>query len=254
MKSLVNQSIGLNLVKLFCVCLLFSIVGKASDTAGIFNGWQTVGPSGGDVRADRAGALARLGEGAERVEVEGQLGVGRALGGSGQPIGGLGAEEPGVDGDGREFENYAVQHGCEVSSCAQRDAMGARRIDADQARCRTAFQIGQEVGIGADWIGMADLSADVPGPVSIGGPQGEIGRLDLIADVERDDRQSLDGGAVQAFEGLALEGLFHEGAPVGGGGLGEGGCVSHCAPIGPGDGRASRSRWVRILQFSPVSS
>ena len=51
MKSLNNQSIWLNLVKLFCVCLLFSIIGKAYDTAGIFNGWQTVGPSGGDVRA-----------------------------------------------------------------------------------------------------------------------------------------------------------------------------------------------------------
>ena len=43
--------------------------------------------------------------------------------------------------------------------------MDARRIDADQARCRAPFQIGQEVGIGADWIWMADLSSDVPGAV-----------------------------------------------------------------------------------------
>ena len=54
----------------------------------------------GDPVSHRAGARAGLGEGAQRVEVEGQRGGGASLGGGAEPAGGLCALEPGVQRHG----------------------------------------------------------------------------------------------------------------------------------------------------------
>lgn len=40
-----------SLFQLFCVCLTFFTIAKASDSPPHFEGWQSVGPSGGDVRS-----------------------------------------------------------------------------------------------------------------------------------------------------------------------------------------------------------
>lgn len=51
MKPLCKQITWRSLNILFCVAVLFSVLVKANDPAsGVFSGWQTVGPSGGDTR------------------------------------------------------------------------------------------------------------------------------------------------------------------------------------------------------------
>lgn len=50
MKPLYKQIVWRSLNVLFCVGLLFSALVKANDPAGVFSGWQTIGPSGGDTR------------------------------------------------------------------------------------------------------------------------------------------------------------------------------------------------------------
>lgn len=50
MKPLYRQLTWRSLNILFCVGLLFSALVKANDPSGVFSGWQTIGPSGGDAR------------------------------------------------------------------------------------------------------------------------------------------------------------------------------------------------------------
>jgi photosystem II stability/assembly factor-like uncharacterized protein len=49
MNALYNRKHWMNIIKLFSICLLFTVIVKAND-GGAFKGGQTVGPSGGDVR------------------------------------------------------------------------------------------------------------------------------------------------------------------------------------------------------------
>lgn len=46
-----NQNNWQKFVGLLCICFALATFAKAGDSAGRFEGWQTVGPSGGDVRA-----------------------------------------------------------------------------------------------------------------------------------------------------------------------------------------------------------
>jgi photosystem II stability/assembly factor-like uncharacterized protein len=45
-----NQKNWQRLMGLLCICFALAAVARANDSAGRFEGWQTVGPSGGDVR------------------------------------------------------------------------------------------------------------------------------------------------------------------------------------------------------------
>ena len=67
-----------------------------------------------EVGLDRAGALACGGEGAERIEMEQQLGGGRGLGDGAEPVRCDGPVEAGVQGDRRQLEDDAVEDPGEV--------------------------------------------------------------------------------------------------------------------------------------------
>ena len=86
----------------------------------------------------------------------------RGLGGGAQPVGGLGAEEAGVQRHRRDVGQHAVQHPGQVVRAADRDPIFAGRIEAHQQGTRALGQLGQGVGVGDRRIRRADRAAYVP--------------------------------------------------------------------------------------------
>jgi hypothetical protein len=165
--------------------------------------WLSTGP----------GAAPALGEGGQGIHVEGEGGFRPALGRRRQPVGRLGAKEAGVQGDGGQIEQDAVEQAGEAGRVADRHAGLAGRIDGHQHRGGAAFKVLQDFTVGAGGVGVTDRRAQVPGPGRVAGRQVANGGRGL--GVERGDGDAVGRAPDQGVvEGLALEGLLDQRQPV----------------------------------------
>jgi hypothetical protein len=168
------------------------------------------------VALDRSRAGARLGEGGQRIHVEGQRRVGRGLGQAAQPVGGLGAQEAGVQGDGGEVQQHAAQRLGQVLRGADGDAVHAGRVEGQQHGGRAALQVLHDLGGGLARIGVGGAHAQVPGAVGVAGPQVARHGHAVLGRVERPDGDSVGSlGDERVVERLALQGLLDQGHPLG---------------------------------------
>jgi hypothetical protein len=147
--------------------------------------------------------------------VEGQRRVGRGLGQAAQPVGGLGAQEAGVQGDGGQVQHHAVQRLGQVLRRADGDAVRAGRVEGQQHRGRAVLQVLHDLGGGLARIGMGGAHAQVPGTVGVAGPQVARHGDAVLDGVERLDGDSVGGlGDQGVVERLALQGLLDQGHPL----------------------------------------
>ena len=160
---------------------------------------MTRGGLGGGVQMAGRGArrLARHGEGGDRVEIEGQRRVRRALGRHGQPVRRLRADQAGVQRHRRGVQQHAVQQSVQIVLAPDGDPIATRRIEAQQEGVGDHAQRLQRQAIGLGRIGMIDHGPHVPGTSPVGRGRGADGgdAGEVLGAVERAAVHAVSGAA-----------------------------------------------------------
>jgi hypothetical protein len=124
------------------------------------------------------------------------------------------AGEAGVQGDGGEVEEDALEGALQVFRGGDGDAVFAGGVELQEEGGGAILEVVEGLGVGAGGVGVGDEGADVPGSLRVGGGAGQGAVIGgVFGRVEGADLDAVLGAPGQALERAVLQGPGDEREP-----------------------------------------